>query len=230
MTIHQITSVARAHLAEAIAARDAIVAEQDRQRAARDRLATAATGAEAPERALAVLDQEESAAAAAWAHSPEGTPAPVPDIEKRSRLTATLDSARAAATAAQSAIPGIESQMVRASTQLPSIQHAINRSICQAMVEEAVDLISDFEEAHRVAAGKAQRLQTAREEILKLAEAGGPSDSMQPAFVAVANLDERMRKAGSRQPDDALAAEHRLGWRRLADDLRSDASAKLGTN
>ena len=79
-------SESRTILDEALAAREATIAEQDRLRAARDRLATAAAGASAPERALAVLDQEESAAAAAWAHSPEGTPAPVPDIEKRARI------------------------------------------------------------------------------------------------------------------------------------------------
>jgi hypothetical protein len=120
--------------------------------------------------------------------------------------------------------------MVRASTQLPSITAAINNSICQALVEQAVDLISDFEEAHRVAAGKALRLQIAREEILKLADAGGQSDAMRPAYLALADLDARMRKAGQRQPDDAHAAEHRIGWRRLADDLRVSADAKLGAN
>ena len=226
MNFH-IKSESRAVLAEAIAARDAIVAEQDRLRAAIARLTAAAAGAQGPERALANLDAQESAAAAAWAHEPEGTAPPKPDVEKRRQINDTLSAARAAAAAAQSAVPGLESHLVRASTQLPSILHAINNAIAQAMVEEASDLISDFEEAHRVAAGKALRLQIGREELLKLAEAGGPSDSMRPAFVAVADLDDRMRKAGQRQPDDGLAAEHRIGWRRLADELRVSADAKL---
>lgn len=220
----------RAILGEAISARDSITAEQDRLRAAIARLTAAAAGAQAPERALANLDAQESAAAAAWAHEPEGTPAPLPDVEKRNELTAALSAARAAAAAAQSAVPSLEAQMVGASKQLPSIQAAINNAIAQAMVEEAADLISDFEESHRVAAGKALRLQVAREEILKLAEAGGPADSMRPAFVAVSDLDEKMRKAGQRLPDDGLAAEHRLAWRRLADDLRVSADAKLEAN
>jgi hypothetical protein len=226
VTIHQITSVARAVLAEAIAARDAIVAEQDRLRLARDRLASAATGAETHERALAILDQQESQAALAWAHEPEGTAPPQPDAQKRAQLTAALSAARAAAQAAKTAIPDLEAKFAQVALPMPSIVVAIANATAQILAEEADALIADFEESQRETAAKASRLQIALEEITTIAE-GGPSDSMRPAFEARAALNERMRKAGARTIDDALAAEHRMGWRHLADALRSDANAKL---
>jgi hypothetical protein len=227
MSIHTITSESRAQLAEAIGARDALTAEQNKLRAAIDRLTAAAAGAEAPERALANLDAQESAAALAWAHESEGTPAPIPDAKKRAELTEALSLARIAATAAKSALPGLEAQLTGAAQQHPSIQAFIGNAACQVIAEQAIDLIADFEESHRVTAAKALRLQIAREELQRMAETGGTSDAMRPAFLAIADLSERLRKAGSPYVDDALAAEHRLGWRRLADNLRIDASAKL---
>jgi hypothetical protein len=228
VTIHAIQSVVRAHLAEALAAREEAQAALEAASGTMSRLRATASAPDPIVQQLALLDATETSEALEAARS--GKDAAAPDAKRRECLNRELDAARIRASAAARAMPSVEAEHAAAARKLPAIVTAINAFVAQILVDEAVDLISDFEEAHRVAAGKAMRLQVAREEALKLAEAGGPSDAMRPAFVAVADLDDKMRKAGSRQPDDGLAAEYRIGWRRLADDLRVSADAKLGAN
>jgi hypothetical protein len=221
-------SAARLRLAEMIEAREKISASIKRTQISLDRLASAQTADEPLVAELQRLDAAETEAFAAWSRGDNEAPAPTPDAAKRASLTEQLATARATAEAAKRAEGGLIAERDRESAKLRGLPQAIDVALAQILVEESEPLIAAFDEANRAVSAKASRIEILRDILGTMARSAGEGEPARPFYVLLESFSTRLQKVSGRLPPDLdTASRHRLAWFALADQLRSDASAKL---
>jgi hypothetical protein len=211
-----------------IAAREEISASIDRANAALTRLASAQTADSPIVAELQRLDSAETEAFSAWSRGDPEAPAPIPDAAKRALLTEQLATARATAEAARRAEGGLIAERERESAKLRGLPHAVDVALASILVEEAEPLIADFDEANRNVSAKASRIEVLRDILGTMARSAGDGEPARPFYALLEAFNTRLQKVSGRLPPDLdTASRHRLGWFALADQLRSDASARL---
>jgi hypothetical protein len=225
VTVHLIKSEPRERLASLLQARDDVKATMADASAAASRLRATTTAPDPIVAQIEQLDAHETTEALEAARL--GQDPPAPNAKRREALDRELEAAKIRAAAAARALPSLEAENAKEAGKLAPLNAAIESALAEILCEEAAVLLADFDVANRELAAKADRLNQARDMILRLFEAGGRAHD---AAIARENFIGRFERAKARPaPDYDAASQSLLALRGLEAALRSGKTdAKLG--